>query len=167
VMVLTNQEQGAAFQAVTYRILDAYLGAAKTDWVAAYAESVKTGHGDSDASWQKHVAARAKDSKPSLPLAKYAGTYRDAWYGDVTLALAGDRLVMQFAKTKQLIGDLEHWQHDTFIVKWRDRSVNADAWVSFALTPDGGIDAIKMSAVSPLTDFSFDFHDLRLVPVKK
>jgi len=24
-----------------------------------------------------------------------------------------------------------------------------------------------MEAISPLTDFSFDFHDLRLAPVKK
>ena len=106
-------------------------------------------------------------SKPSLPLSRYAGTYRDGWYGDVDLALAGDALVMRFTKTALLVGELEHWQHDTFIVKWRDRSLNADAFVTFALTPDGGIDGVKMEAVSPLTDFSCDFHDLKLKPVAK
>jgi len=38
--------------------------------------------------------------------------------------------------------------------------------VTFALTPDGGIAQVRMEAVSPLTDFSFDFHDLVFKPVK-
>ncbi len=167
IVVLTNQEEGAAFQTVTYSVLDAALGAPATDWVAAYAEVVKKGQANADESWQKHVAARDAASKPSLPWAKYAGTYRDAWYGDVSLALEGEKLVMTFSKTAQLVGDLDHWQHDTFIVKWRDRSLNADAFVTFALTPDGAVESVKMEAVSPLTDFSFDFHDLKLKPVGK
>jgi hypothetical protein len=32
--------------------------------------------------------------------------------------------------------------------------------------PDGAIDLAKMAAVSPATDFSFDFQDLLLKPVK-
>lgn len=62
-------------------------------------------------------------SKRSLPLAAYAGTYRDGWYGDIEIALA-------------------------------------DGY------PDGTIDQARMRAVSPSTDFSFDFQDLLLRPVK-
>jgi hypothetical protein len=39
--------------------------------------------------------------------------------------------------------------------------------VTFALNPDGSIDQAKMRAVSPATDFSFDFHDLLLKPQRK
>ena len=35
--VLTNQQQGGAFNAVTPTILDHYRGAAPNDWVAAFA----------------------------------------------------------------------------------------------------------------------------------
>lgn len=42
--------------------------------------------------------------------------------------------------------------------------MRADAYVTFALNPDGSIDQVKMRAVSPETDFSFDFHDLLLKP---
>ena len=164
VVVLTNQEQDVAFQAVTWRVLDAFLGTVPTDWIAAYAEVVKKRGSDADAGWQKHVAARAADSKPSLPLAKYAGGYRDAWYGEVAIAEEGGKLTMRFSRSPQLTGDLEHWQHDTFIARWRDRTLNADAWVTFALTPDGGVDQIKLAPVSPQTDFSFDFQDLLLKP---
>jgi hypothetical protein len=63
------------------------------------------------------------------------------------------------------VGDLEHWQYDTFVARWRDRSLLADAFVYFSLKPDGSIEQMKMQAVSPLTDFSYDFHDLLFTPV--
>ncbi len=167
VVVLTNQEQGAAFQAVTWRVLDAYFGVPPTDWVSAYSAAIKKRGKDADEGWQKHVAARAGGSKPSLPLARYAGGYRDAWYGDVAIAEENGKLMMRFSHSLQLTGELEHWQNDTFIAHWRDRTLNADAWVTFALTPDGGIDQIKLAPISPQTDFSFDFQDLLLKPVAK
>ncbi|WP_199753488.1 serine hydrolase [Luteimonas cucumeris] len=167
VVVLTNAEIGAAFNAITLRALDAMLDAPATDWVAAYAAATAKSQGKADEDWNKHVAARDANSKPSLPLAQYAGTYRDPWYGGVAITQGGKGLQIQFSKTAQLLGDLEHWQHDVFLVKWRDRSLNADAFLSFALTPDGKIREVRMEPVSPLTDFSFDFQDLRLVPVEK
>lgn len=166
VIVLTSQEVGAAFNAVTLRALDAFLDAPKTDWTAAYAASVAKAQGKADDSWQKHLKARAANSQPSLPLAQYAGTYRDPWYGEIAIKQEGGKLVMRFSHTADLVGDLEHWQHDVFIVRWRERWLNADAFVSFALTPDGAIREARMEAISPLTDFSFDFHDLRLAPVQ-
>lgn len=166
VIVLTSQEIGAAFNAVTLRALDAMLDAPETDWTAAYAAAVAKTEGKADETWQKHLAARDSASKPSLPLAKYAGTYRDPWYGDVVIASNGKGLQLQFSKTAQLLGDLQPWQHDTFLVKWRDRALNADAFLSFSLTPDGKIREVRMEPVSPLTDFSFDFQDLRMVPVE-
>ncbi len=165
VVVLTNQEVGAAFNAVTYQALDMMLDEPSHDWVDAYAKAVAKTGSDADADWKKHLAARDVGSKPSLPLSGYAGTYRDPWYGDVAISAAGKGLAMQFAHTRELAGRLEHWQHDTFIVRWNDRALNADAFVSFDLDPDGKVREVRMVPVSPLTDFSFDFQDLRLRPV--
>jgi CubicO group peptidase (beta-lactamase class C family) len=167
VIVLTSAEQGAAFHAITLRALDAFLDAPKTDWLAAYAASVAKAKSKSDDDWQKHLAARDADSKPSLPLADYADTYRDPWYGDVRITNEGGKLVMRFSHTRELVGDLEHWQHDSFIVRWRERWLNADAFVDFDLDHDGKVRGVRMEAISPLTDFSFDFQDLRLAPVEK
>lgn len=167
IVVLTNQEVGAAFNAVTLRVLDAFLGAPPTDWLSAYAAAVEQQRGDADKKWQKLLAKRDAASKPSLALAAYAGKLRDPWYGDVDVTREGGKLVMRFSRTPQLVGDLSHWQQDTFIVRWRERWLNADAFVTFALKPDGTIREARMEAISPLTDFSFDFHDLRLTPVER
>ena len=53
-----------------------------------------------------------------------------------------------------------------FLVRWRERELRADAFLTFSLGPDGAIEQAKMRAVSPATDFSFDFQDLLLVPVR-
>ena len=166
VVVLTSAEVGAAFNAVTMRALDAFLDAPRTDWVAAYAAAVAKAEAKADDSWRAHVKARDARTKPSLPLARYAGTYRDAWYGDVAIAQEGGKLVMRFGRTKSLVGTLSHWQHDTFIVRWNERWLNADAFVTFTLDADGKVAEARIKAISPQTDFSFDFHDLKLVPVK-
>jgi hypothetical protein len=46
------------------------------------------------------------------------------------------------------------------VVRWNDRSMDADAFVSFGLDEEGQGKTITMRAISPLTDFSYDFHDL-------
>lgn len=167
VIVLTSQEVGAAFNAVTMQALDAMLEAPKHDWLGAYAKAVAKSEAGADEDWQKHLAARAKNAPPSLPLASYAGTFRDPWYGDVVISNENGKLVMRFSKTADLVGTMEPWQHDTFIVRWHQRWLNADAFVNFNLDADGKIEEVRMEPVSPLTDFSFDFQDLRLEPVKK
>ena len=166
VTVLTNQESGEAFDSVAYRIIDHYLGVPAFDWIDGF-KKVHDRLAANVQATERAAGVRDASSKPSLPLAKYAGTYRDAWYGDVSIAQENGKLVMRFSHTPSLAGDLEHWQHDTFVARWRDRELRADAYVAFALKPDGSVDTVKMSAVSPQTDFSFDFQDLLLIPVQQ
>jgi CubicO group peptidase (beta-lactamase class C family) len=164
IAVLTNAESGAAFNAVTTSILDSYLGSPRTDWIDVIARLQARMDAASAEQVKKDSSKRDANSRPSLPLEAYAATYVDAWYGEIGVTLEGGRLVMKFSRTPALIGDLEHWQHDSFIVRWRDRELRADAYVTFALNPDGSIDHARMRAVSPETDFSFDFQDLLLKP---
>lgn len=164
VAVLTNQEAGAAFDAIAWRILDHYLQAPETDWLAGYLAARARADSASAAAEREASAARGAMGPPSLPLDAYAGTYRDAWYGDVTITHEAGGLVMRFSKTPVLVGDLEPFGYDTFIVRWRDRELRADAYVTFDLEPGGAIAEVRMRAVSPLTDFSYDFQDLLLRP---
>ena len=140
VAVLTNAESEEAFSALTWTVVDHDLGAPATDWTAAYLKLRTRVEAETAAELGKSSAARDAASRPSLPLAGYAGVYTDAWYGDVVVEESGGRLVMRFTKTPALVGDMEHWQHDTFVVRWRDRELRADAYATFALRPDGSVD---------------------------
>jgi CubicO group peptidase (beta-lactamase class C family) len=165
VAVLTNQESGDAFNAITLRAIDHYLGAAEIDYTTAFAAQRDTARMQLAQQATRARTTRDSTSKPSLPLSKYAGKYEDVWYGDVTITNEGTGLVMRFGHTPQLVGEMVHWQHDTFLVRWRDRELRADAYATFALNPDGSIDQLKMAPASDDVDFSFDFQDLLLRPV--
>jgi CubicO group peptidase (beta-lactamase class C family) len=167
VIILTNQEEGGAFQAIANTVLDHYLGAPPKDWVAAFAAVAKRQRDEAEKTVREAAAKRNLASKPSLALESYAGRYRDPWYGDIAIETKGDGLAIRFTHTPALTGKLEHWQQDTFVARWNDRSLLADAYITFSLNPDGTIERARMKAVSPLTDFSFDFQDLVLKPVAK
>ncbi|WP_457652578.1 serine hydrolase [Rhodocaloribacter sp.] len=164
VAVFTNQESGAAFNAIAYRVLDDFLGVAPNDWLGAY-RALTAARAENLARAEAQTAAACDSTVgPSLPLDAYAGTYTDAWYGDIVIGREGDGLVIRFGHTPSLVGALEHWQYDTFVARWYDRELRADAFVTFALTPEGRIREARMRAVSPATDFSFDFRHLLLKP---
>jgi hypothetical protein len=164
---VSNNLMSAAPRAVVNDIVDGFLAGSTSDagkdWIAIVAEASSSRRSDAASEVAEAEAARAADSKPSLPLDAYAGTYRDPWYGDIQIILNGDgELRFHSARSEPLSGPLEHFQFDTFIARWSDRKLNADAYVSFSLSPQGEVERIRMKAVSPATDFSFDFHDLDL-----
>ena len=53
------------------------------------------------------------------------------------------------------------------MVKWNIRSFHADSHIFFDLDTNGNVSHFKMKAISPLTDFSYDFHDLDFSRVQK
>ena len=113
---------------------------------------------------KKARAARVANSTASLSLEKYAGIYKDAWYGTMSIRLDGGKLFLQMDHTPSALAELEHWQNDTFQAHWRDHTIE-DAYVTFTFKPDGAVDHFTMLPVSPLADFSFDYQDLWLTPV--
>lgn len=162
IAVLTNQESGAAFRAVTYRVLDHFMASPGTDWSAAFDSLQRAATSASAAAGAKAAAARDSLSRPSLPVARYAGTYTDPWYGEVTVTEDNGRLRLRFSHTPSLTGALVHWQYDTFVARWTDRTLRADAFITFQLTPDGQVESARMAPFNDEVDFSFDFQDLRL-----
>lgn len=168
IAILTNAESGGALNALQYQLLDRMLNpAASTDWIGIVKAVEDDAHAKELARLGKAGAARAAKSQPSLALAAYDGAYRDPWYGIATIRHAGGKQIMTLSRTPDLTGELEHYQHDTFIVRWKERNFNADAYVTFALNPDGSIERMKMQPISTETDFSYDFQDLDFTPVKK
>ncbi|MFD2887486.1 serine hydrolase [Chitinophaga cymbidii] len=167
ITILTNQESGNAYNAIIQHIADYYLKTGPFDWIAGFRKQEDAKFARFSQLEQQALGKRDSNSRPALPLEKYCGTYRDPWYGDIDITMENGALYMQFSRTPLFHGKVEHWQYETFIVRWDHREIRGDAFITFSLTPEGKIDAAKMKAVSPLTDVSLDFHDLDLKPVKR
>lgn len=170
IVVLTNQEQGGAFTAITNSIKDGYFGTTSIDRVKQNLELKLAGTTDADkvtaAVWAEIAASNSSGEAAKTDLQAYVGTYRDNWLGDVVIALKDRHLTFTAKRSPGLTGEMFLYRGNTFVVKWNDRTLNADAFVNFSLDMNGKPSGITMKAISPATDFSFDFHDLDLKPVK-
>ena len=144
IVVLTNTSpKGAlAHAAISYRILDAFLGAgSEVDWRARFRELGKKQDDKEKEAEEKRDRERVPHTSPSLPLGRFAGTYESDMYGKVLLAVEGGHLVLR--RHTAWLGDLEHWHFDTFVARWRDR-VMEKGLVTFRLGPDGSVQALEL-----------------------
>ena len=155
-----NSEDVDVMRGLGYELLDHYLGFEARDWVGAFSSWNQARlAGGLEALQGMKGAARNAASRPSLKPAGYAGDYRDAWYGPITVAEHAGKLRVDFRQTPNMVGTLSHWQYDTFRVDWNDASIEP-AYMTFSLDAEGRARRITMKAVSPLADFSYDYHDL-------
>jgi hypothetical protein len=93
-------------------------------------------------------------------MSAFIGTYHDQWFGDVMVSFKNGKPWIESKRSPKLTGELMPYKGNTCIAKWMDRSMDADAFVMFSVDNDGKTSGMKMKAISPLTDFSFDFQDL-------
>ena len=163
VVVLTNGGMtGPARAAIADSIVRPYLGVQGVDWIAEHTPAEgSTADEDFD------VLAAALDGRQAAkPLADYLGRYRDPWFGEVRIyrddeADGADGLWFASVKSPRMLGRLWPWEGNSFVVRWTDRSLQADAFVHFGIDAAGAIDGMTMEPVSPETDWSFNYRDLR------
>ena len=169
IIVLTNQQEGGAFVSITNQIKDSYFGITGTDRVTQYSAGRKlqlaTATHAVDSIWKEiETVQRSGKEKPDINL--FTGTYRDAWFGDIVISVKNGKPWFDSKRSPKLTGELFFYKANTFAVKWRDRSMDADAFLNFSLDENGKASGIKMKAISSTTDFSYDFHDLDLKRVE-
>jgi CubicO group peptidase (beta-lactamase class C family) len=159
-----NSEDGEIIRGLMYELLDHYLGRAHVDWVARYRAEKQRRVAEALTALKTKTASPAHGG-PSLPISGYAGTYDDPWYGNIVVNAADGKLAIDFKSTPHMTGTLAHWQYDTFVTRFDDKTIEP-AYVTFNLDADGKVDRITMKAVSPLADFSYDYQDLLFKPAR-
>ncbi|RZV38086.1 MAG: DUF3471 domain-containing protein, partial [Acidimicrobiales bacterium] len=160
----SSNDYRATPRVFTYQIADALIGGQNFDFIdesgSRFASFVQEAQADLSDAYSPPADAKA----PILPLASFTGTYRDPWYGDVEISLREDELFIDMSRSEILDGPLKPYNENRFVAAWPDRSLKADAFVDFEVA-SGRVKGMKMKAVSDITDFSFDFHDLNLIKV--
>lgn len=166
IIVFTNQQSGGAFRAITNTIKDSYFGIEGVDRIKQYHEAAIKNIAEekkiTENIW-KDIEVKQKNSSAKTDDSLYTGTYSDKWFGDVIISFKNGKLWFDSRRSPKLTGELLAYKGNTFIAKWNDRSMDADAYVMFNLDNTGKASGIKMKAISPLTDFSFDFQDLDFI----
>lgn len=150
VIVLTNFAPNSFIRAVTYRILDAFLGEPERDWNAVYLERKRR----SEARQQKMEATlrakRAKNTRPTHPLTAFAGTYFDPLSGEATVRLQNGKLLFDY--NPRYRGELEHWHYDTFRVHWHHPifDMQPKTFLTFLVDENGEVSGLQVTFYDPI-----------------
>lgn len=143
VVILANMHTTSMHEALSYWIFDAYLGVPRENWSARFLEVQRDAEKNGLDERKKLDEARDKSTTPSLPLQRYAGTYENDVCGRATVGLEKGKLIVRLVASPTGIGDLEHWQYDTFASTWRD-PVFEKGFVKFILDGQGKVDHMKL-----------------------
>jgi hypothetical protein len=161
--VAVNSEDGEIVRGLLWELLDHYLGYPQGQWPEKW-HTFKVNRLNQAAKLVLAAAAKPAKIGPSLPLGNYVGEYTDPWYGTIKVRQAGKGLTIDFPHSTGMEGPLTHYQYDTFkmnpALKWVE-----PAYVTFSIGAEGKVDRVTMKAVSPVADFSWDYHDLLFTPV--
>ena len=155
VICLGNGESYSVF-AITDYLLDQYLGDGKADPTGNMLPRIKKrDQRDADRRMAR-IHARATNTKPSLSLTDYTGTYTDKIYGDATVTLKDGKLSLSFLPAPELFtGPLEHWHYDTFQWSHADPFLE-QGYITFSFDADHRVTGFKVDLHSP------DFHFWKL-----
>ncbi|GMV09270.1 MAG: hypothetical protein ABS52_06145 [Gemmatimonadetes bacterium SCN 70-22] len=152
IVVLTNVSgHNALYTALGNRILDAFLGGPTRDWSAIALAQTKRAEQAAAERMRTRMAQRVQDSRPSRPLAEYAGTYRNEMYGDLTVSLEEGALVLRYPTATVL--HLHHFTFDTFMGTATAVSALASdaSTVRFELDPQGRVASVDLEQVGTFT----------------
>jgi hypothetical protein len=163
IIVLTNQQSGAAFTAITNTIKDSYLGITGKDRIKENHDRVVKNEAEAKKITDgiaRDIEKQLKNNNGKNNIDAILGTYTDAWLGDIVISVKNNKTRFDSKRSFMLTGEILPYKGNTYIVRWDDRSFDADAYLRFEMDENGKATGIKMAAISPLTDFSYDFQDL-------
>ncbi|MTV38678.1 serine hydrolase [Duganella radicis] len=147
VYVFGNLDHAEFRHALMWKVLDMYSGAPARDWngeaLALYGGLKKEKRAKQEAEEAKRIAG----TKPSHPLGDYVGTYRHQAWGDVSVTLEGEGLVLRMGSSPEMVGRLEQWHYDTFRARLGTGLGGWDKFV-FGMASDGSIASLQYEDAS-------------------
>lgn len=142
VYVFGNTDHVEVRHALMYKAFDLFALGGTTDWssdfLKLYTQLFEAGKAAQKAQDEKRVA----NTKPSLPLSAYTGTYQDKLLGEVKVSTDGNNLSVNINNMHK--ATLSHWNFDTFKGPM-EKKWNGDMTALFQLNTAGEVTALDLA----------------------
>lgn len=120
IIVLTNTDQNAFYEALKWEIADAYLGKPYRNYSKVYNDFTNQQKIADDAADKKLKDSVALQLKTALPLNAYCGSYTNDVYGNMNVVVEGGELKMKFSHHPNMYAKLETLGGNRFYVTFSD-----------------------------------------------
>ncbi len=162
VVILINGDAEDARTALTQALLKQYTARSRAPDVLYYAGQME------QAARQRQVAGHVRpalaDRKAAQPaeMAGMLGVWRDPWFGEVRVCAPGGVVGFASLKSPTLQGPVMRSGKQWFVA-FQGVGEDADAWLE--LSADVARPTLRLRAIDPDIDFSYDYQDLEFVRV--
>jgi hypothetical protein len=112
VYIFGNLDHAEVRHALMFKAFDHFALGGTRDWSAEVQDLYKKQTEAGELQVKKFESERVANTKPTLDLATYAGTYTDPLYGELTVTVQNNSLVV--TANNVVKATLEHWHYDTF-----------------------------------------------------
>ncbi|MFZ1806257.1 MAG: serine hydrolase [Cyclobacteriaceae bacterium] len=142
VYVFGNTDHVEVRHALMYKAFDLFALGGTTDWssdfLTLYTELNQAGEAAQKVQDEKRVA----NTKPSLPIASYTGTYQSELLGEVVITSSDNQLMANINNMHK--ATLSHWNFDTFKGPM-EKKWNGDMTALFQLNSAGQVVALDLA----------------------
>jgi CubicO group peptidase (beta-lactamase class C family) len=151
VYILENVDHAELRHALMYKVFDMYRAQTRAparDWSAdlkAHFDSLHTAQRATVAAAEASAKTKSAGASPSLPLDRYAGSYVDSTYGNITVAFANGALRARFVNFD--IGELKHGTFETF-QSVKDDPLEGATELTFVPDGSGHVSAVQAFGVT-------------------
>jgi CubicO group peptidase (beta-lactamase class C family) len=120
IVVLTNTDANGLFEALTWEILDAYLGLPFRNYSRVFLESFKRDTAAMAKQRRQLEDSVAMNIQPDFPLDTYTGNYVNDVYGNIHIARQNQALQIHFSHHPNLLATLKPVGGNRFFAEFND-----------------------------------------------
>ena len=161
-VILTNKNS-SLYYPLSFKILDSYLSTENTDWSAKFFEIIEKNKEEENKKKEEAIRNHLTGTSPTLPLEKYSGIYNSEIYGEARVEIIDNQLNLRFVPTPIFHSPLEHWEYNTFTIKFPDVPSLPEGKAAFILNPETGVEKMLIDVPNP----DFDFTELEFIRQKQ
>jgi hypothetical protein len=120
IVVFTNTDQNAFYEALKWEIMDAYLGNSYRNYSKVYLNITRSQRSIKEKTDKQLMDSVALNLKTSLPLNAYTGNYFNDVYGNMSVTLENNELRMKFSHHPSMYAKLESLGGHRFYATFSD-----------------------------------------------
>ncbi len=161
IVLLNNGDNSGARSSVMQSLLRGFIPNAKQiDWVADYKRerAIKRA---------KYIAKHKTPKGPGKVLldeSKYAGSFKDQWFGDVLIQKTNKGLRISSEKMITLQGSLEPFNDHTFVIRWDNKNAASDAFIHFKINVAGDVESFELRPFKMKAGINHEYRDMLFIP---
>jgi CubicO group peptidase (beta-lactamase class C family) len=144
VYIFANLDHAEARHALMFKAFDQYALGGDTDWSKEFLDLYAGIKKKSEDKTKQQEAKRVLNTKPSMDLTGYVGTYSDPLYGTVTISIQNN--LLQLSNIKAGTASLTHWNYDSFLLNW-NKKWQGKGVANFHINVEGQVDHINIDGV--------------------